>query len=797
MTGLLHEKEFSRKGFLKGGGAMLVGFSVLGAGVGAKAAKAAGDDPFASNGPYDQTAVDSWLIIHSDNTASLKIGKVEMGQGTPTALLIIAAEELNMDFKQMKMITHDTNVTPNQGASVGSQGVQTGGKQTRAAAAAAYQALLKLASANLGVPVSSLSVKSGVVSGGGKTVTYGELIGDKLFNTSITGFNVAGNATTPARAVAGGPNVKPVSQYTMVGKTGVAQRVDIPDKVTGRYTFIHNIRLPGMLHARLVRPRGQGAYGAGTNVPILSIDESSIKNIPAQVIRSGNFLAVVAEKEYDAIQAAAQLKVKWGDMPTIRPVGNLWKGMRDDDTAGKAPARIAGSSGNFDAAFSSAAQTLQRSYKYHYTGHLPIGPSCCVADVTPNGARIFSNSQDLYTTRGLISDALKAVGKPLPANRIRLTYVEGSSVYGSAPYNDANQGAAILSALTGKPVRLQWMRWDEHGYDNYGPAQLTDIRAGIDSKGMITAFEFTGIGIPYWTTPTAGQQVGIQPVFATTGPLDTTISGTQYNIPNWRLVGKSLPLQDNYFKVSFLRAPNAPQSGFAAEQAVDELAYMAKMDPVQFRLQNIATPTSNAGQAGFDVAGRWKNVLTAAAKDANWQPKVAASQLGTGNVVSGRGVALGYYANTMSCCVADITVNKKTGKILAKTLHVAGDAGLIVYPEGSENNEEGAAIQGLSRAITEEVTFNSKHVTSLDWVTYPMLRFKDAPKVFIHGLNRTDVPDPADGPGSRTTGSGEPALAPVGAAVANAFFDATGVRIYEAPMSPARVRAVLKAAGVK
>src|SRR3954454_10290664 len=310
---------------------------------------------------------------------------------------------------------------------------------------------------------------------------------------------------------------------------------------------------------------------------------------------------------------------------------------------------------------------------------------------------------------------------------------------------------------------------------------------------MITAFEFTGIGIPYWTTPTAGQQVGITPQFATTGPLDTTISGTQYNIPNWRGIGKSLPLQDNYFKVSFLRAPNAPQSSFAAEQAVDELAHMAGMDPVAFRLQNVATPTSQVP----DVAQRWKNVLTAVAKDANWQPKIAASKLSSDNVVTGRGIAFGFYSNTMSCCVADITVNKKTGKIVAKTLHVAGDAGLIVYPEGSESNEQGAAVQGLSRAITEEVTFNNKHVTSLDWVTYPMLRFKDAPKVYIHGLTRTDVPDPADGPGSRTTGSGEPALAPVAAAVANAFFDATGVRIYEAPMSPARVRAVLKAGGVK
>src|SRR5690242_20467920 len=273
MTGLLHEKEFSRKSFLKGGGAMLVGFSVLGATVGAKAAKAA-DDPYASNGPYDQTAVDSWLIVHSDNTASLKIGKVEMGQGTPTALLMIAAEELDMDFGQMKMITHDTNVTPNQGASVGSQGVQTGGKQTRAAAAAAKTALLNLASANLGVPTSSLSVSKGVVSGGGKSVTYGQLLGDKFFNVQITNASVPGNSTTPAQAVAGSPGTKPVSQYKLVGTRGIP-RVDIPTKVTGGYTYVHSIRLPGMLHGRIVRPRGQGAYGTGTAPAIVSVDESS------------------------------------------------------------------------------------------------------------------------------------------------------------------------------------------------------------------------------------------------------------------------------------------------------------------------------------------------------------------------------------------------------------------------------------------------------------------------------------------------------------------------------------------
>jgi CO/xanthine dehydrogenase Mo-binding subunit len=791
----MHEKEFSRKSFLKGGGAMIVGFSVLGAGLGAKAVQAAGEDPFASNGPYDQTSVDSWITIHADNTASLKIGKVEMGQGTPTALLMIAAEELDLDFGQMKMVTHDTNLTPNQGASVGSQGVQTGGKQTRAAAAAAKTALLNLASANLGVPAASLSVSKGVVSGGGKTVTYGQLIGDKLFNVQITGFSVAGTATSPAQAVAGSPGTKPVSQYKLIGKELGIPRVDIPEKVTGKMTYVHNIRVPNMLHGRVVRPRGQGAYGGGTAPAILSVDESSISHIPgAKVVRFGDFLGVVAPKEYDAIQAAAQLKVKWAPLPPIRDVGNLFKGMRDDDSAGKAPARIGVNQGDFDSAFKGAAKTLTQSYKYHYTGHLPIGPSCCVADVTPNGARIFSNSQDLYTTRGLIQAVLnKVLNTTYPLNRIRLTYVEGSSVYGSAPYNDVNQGAAIMSALTGQPVRLQFMRWDEHGWDNYGPAQMTDIRAGIDAKGNITAFEFTALAIPYWTTPPPQQQVKAgtgtngDAAYATAGALDTTISGLQYNIPNWRVIGKSLPLQNNYFKVSFLRAPNAPQSGFAAEQAVDELAYMAGMDPVAFRLQNVATTAT-------DPAQRWKNVLTGVAKDANWQPKVAASKLSDADVVTGRGIAFGFYSNTMSCCVADIELNKKTGKILVKTLHVAGDAGLIAYPEGSENNEEGAAMQGLSRALFEEVKFSKSNVTSLDWVTYPMVRFKDAPKVHIHGLTRTDVPDPS-GPGSRTTGSGEPALPPVAPAIANAFFDATGVRIREAPMTPARVRAVLKAAG--
>jgi CO/xanthine dehydrogenase Mo-binding subunit len=777
-------REFSRKSFLQGGGALVVGFSMLGAGLGAKAAKGA-VDPYESKGPYDQQAIDSWLAIHADNTVTLKPGKVELGQGTLTGLLMIAAEELDVSMAQMKYAGHDTNVTANQGATVGSQGIQTGGMQVRAAAAAAKDALLGLAATNLGVAKASLSVTNGVVSGGGRTVPYGALLGDKLFNVrNPVAFSLA----------SGAPGTKPISGYKIVGKTG-QPRVDIPDKVTGKYVYVHNVKVPGMLHGRVVRPRGQGAYGDGTSRKILSIDESSIKKIPdVQIVRFNDFLGVVAPTEYGAIQAAAQLKVKWADAPTLPGVGNLWKQMRGHDSSGQAPARITVNNGNFDAAYASAPIKASQSYSFHYTGHLPIGPGCVVADVTPNGARIFSSTQDAYGTRQNIKDVLDVVmSKPLALDRIRVTYYEGASNYGSAPYRDTAQAAAIMSAIVGKPVRVQFMRWDEHGWDNYGPAQLTDVRGAVDANGKLIGMEYTALGQVHFTTNSAEQQVKSGAAsFAGLSQLDGNISGSQYNLANRKVVGKTLPLQNNYFKVTFLRAPNALQSSFAAEQLVDELAYAAKMDPYQFRLQNVAATDTDPQQ-------RWKNALMGVAKLSNWKPKVAASNLSSANVVTGRGIAFGQFANSMSAAVVDVEVNKKSGKILVKNAYCCTDNGFVVYPEGVHNNEEGAVMQGISRSVYEQVVFDKQTVTSLDWVTYPMIRFKDAPKVYFQDLSRTDVPQTATSTvaasGSRSTGAGEPGLAPMSAAIANAFFDATGVRIREAPMTPGRVRAVLKAAG--
>jgi len=846
MTGLLHERTFSRSSFVKGGGALIVGYSFAGALAGV--ARATDPDALASYGPADSNAIDSWIVINSDGSASVKLGKVELGQGSMTGLLMIAAEELNLDFSQVHPITNDTDVTPNQGITAGSSAIDSGGKQTRAAAAAAYQALLGLASTQLGVPVSGLSVSKGVVTGNGQTVSYGSLLGGKLFNMEMAAlYNLA--PTTPPQAAAaqsaasgagqglastevlptpafvpspgaglapGAPGTKPVGQYTLVGVDPSPARIDIPAKVTGGYTYVQNVRIPGMLHGRIVRPRGQGAYGDGTNPQLLSVDASSISHIPdAKVVQKGNFLGVVAPKEYDAIQAAAELKATWLPMPELPTSGNIWSQMRQQDSAGLAKAAISATIGNVDTALANAAHVIAQTYTYPYNGHLPIGPSCCVADVTATGARVFSNSQNIYSLRTSIAQMLG-----FAINQVRITYYEGSSVFGSAPYTDCAESAALMSQLAGAPVRVQFMRWDEHGWDNYGPAQMMDIRGGIDANGNLVATDSTIFGIPYYTTNppeamtgTSLQYTGATQSFGAAGSFDTTNTGTQYNLPNRRVIGKSLPLENNYFKSTFLRAPNAPQTTFGYEQLIDELAHAANMDPYEFRLQNVATlATDQANGLTALTWDRWKNVLVRVGQLASWQSKVAASDLGKGPLVTGRGIAFGSFAGTMVANVADIQVNLKSGKIRPLHLYSAQDTGLTVYPGGIEGQAVGSLTQGASRALYEEIAFDKKGVTSLDWVTYPILRFADAPKITFDYIQRTDIPavnTGAVGPsgtsaptgsvavnGVLATGSGEPPTTCVCAAIANAFFDATGVRIRSAPMTPARVRAVLKAAAV-
>jgi CO/xanthine dehydrogenase Mo-binding subunit len=781
---MLHEKEFSRKAFVKGGGALIVGMSVAGALAG-KAQSAF--DPFGSPGPGNPNAVDSFLAIFADNTAELRSGRIELGQGSTTALMTLAAEELDMDTSQFRHVDFDTGgakPSPNTGNTGGSSSITTGGPLVRMAAAQAKQALLGLASASLGVPVASLTVDKGVVSGGGKTVTYGQLIGGKLFNVIYTGTTL----------LAGQPPSKPVQSYKQVGILNYP-RYDIPPIVTGETTYIQNVRVPGMVHGRLVRPRGQGAYGDGTNPVPQAVDKSSVAHIPdVTIVQVGNLLGVVAPKEFDAIQAAAQLKVTWSTPPPIYPVGNLWQGMRAFDSKGQAPARFAALAGNVDQAMASAAKTYSNTFKYHYQMHGPIGPNAALADVTPTGAIIYSHVKDGYgTSRPKIATVLG-----MDPTRVRIVYFKGASSFGGgAQHVDVGQAAAILSKAVGKPVRLQLMRWDEHGWDNYGPATLWDVKGGIDASGKLVAWDATSTGpASYSVTPTESMTSSVTgvalPTGAGNGPADTTYSGTQYDIPNRRITGKTVPVLNNYFKVSTLRAPNAPQTCFANEQVIDQLAYLAGQDPYLFRLNNISTAplgtAANATATGQNPGQwQWRDAMNAAAKAANWQPRVANSVKQTSEVRTGRGIALGGFANSQAAVVAEIEINMKSGKIVAKHLTSAQVAGLSVAPALIENQQSGALIMGLSRALYEEVAFDKQRVTSLDWVTYPLLRFKDHPSVTTVVVQRTDI---------QPTGSGEPPTAPVAAAIANAFFDATGVRLLEAPMTPARVRATLKAAGV-
>jgi CO/xanthine dehydrogenase Mo-binding subunit len=750
----------SRRAFAKAGGALVIGASALRLAPFSRAAS-----PFSSAGPPDPVQADSYLAIHADNTASVKSGRVELGQGSTTGLLLLVAEELDMDVDQLAFVRHDTDVTPNTGGTFGSSSIAIAGQMLRSACGAARQTLLSLASARLGVPVGSLSVSSGVVSGGGARVSYGELVGGRLLSVAL-----------PAPLLRpGAPPSKPVPSYGLVGISRMP-RLDIPAKVAGTYVYIHNVRVPGMLHGRLVRPFGQGAYGDGTLSGVESVDDRSIAQFgDARVVRRGELLGVVATNEYDAIQAAARLKVVWRDPPDeMAGSGSLFAQMRSLDAAGLAPARTQTFVGDPDGAIASAPHAVSGSYGFHYQAHVPIGPSCAVADVTPVGALVLCNTQDAYAMRDKLSLVLG-----LPADRVRVQYWEGASSFGNGPARfDTGEAAAVLSQAAGAPVRLQYMRWDEHGWDNYAPALLADLTAGADAAGNMVGLTFTSLEIPPMSMASDAvmQNVGIPFNPPGAGAPDGLNSGTQYALPARRVTGKSLPLWDAFFKSSAMRAPHCPETCFATEQLVDELAHAAGRDPYEFRLQNIQTAPVNDG------FGQWRDVLAAVADLAGWEPRPAASTISRETIVRGRGIAIGGFASSQAGVVAEIEVNRRTGKIRPLHLYGAQVAGLAVYLPGIENQIEGNLVMGASRALLEEVPFTRSRSLALDWISYPILRFADAPKVSTRIVQRLDL---------ASTGSGEPTNVPVPAAIANAFFDATGVRIRTAPMTPGRVRAVL------
>jgi CO/xanthine dehydrogenase Mo-binding subunit len=749
-------KEVSRKAFLKGGGALVVGFSLAGAGL---AGRAAGASSAGYLPPTNQ--VDSYLTVTPDNMVLFRSSQIEVGTGVTTGLMMIVAEELDLSPAQVRHGPWDSWQVVNTGSTGGSTGIQSSaGPALRAAAATAKQALLKLASSSLGVPVTSLGVKDGVVSGGGKTVTYGQLVGGKLLNTALVAPKL-----NPGEAPA-----KPVDQYKLVGTR--VPRIELPDKISGSYTYVHNVRIPGMQHARVVRPRGQGPFGTGA--PIESVDESSIRHIPgARVVRDRDFLAVVAPREYDAVQAAATLKVTWKESPMLSTSGNLFSKMRADDSAGHAKAAFRMNTGNVDAALKTAAKSVSATYQYHYGSRAVIGPSCAVADVRGDTATIFSSSQNLL---GTVTSVAGLLG--LQAKNVRAYYYEGASSFGSGQSaGEAVKAAALISKLAGVPVRMQLMRWDETGWDYFQAAQIVDARAGVAARGKLVAYDSTLLQQPYSTSiDITSELTGAPYPSAMTGArIDDPSVGDAYPAPNKRLTGKTLDVYKGYFRGASMRSGGEGQlAAFASEQLIDEMAYAAKMDPIEFRLLNM-------------TEDKWISATRAARDVSKWQTGVAARNLSSANVVTGRGFAAGTHGTAaISAAVVDIQVDKKTGKITVKHVYNAIDAGLVVNPDGVENQMVGGATMGVSRALTEELPFTKTRVTAIDWVTYPILRFKDAPKMTNIVLQRPD---------KLPLGAGEPPIAPLPAAIANAFFDATGVRIRIGPMTPARVRGVLQAAG--
>jgi CO/xanthine dehydrogenase Mo-binding subunit len=750
--------DLSRKTFLKGSGALITGLSL------APAVHAA-NDPRATSplhtgvvpGPPDPTQIDSWLQVNPDNTVTLFHGWAEMGQGSPTAVRMIAAEELGLSMDQVTAAQLDTNVSLSALA-VASSSTYTalGATSMRGAAAAARTLLLNQASAQLGVPAASLSMANGVVSGGGKSVKYADLMAGKLFNSTIAAVN---------------PTLTSPANYKLIGTR--VPRIDIPAIVTGKGTYVQNVRVPGMLHGRVVRPRGQAALTQGAR--LLSLDKSSIAHIPgAQVVQKGNFVGVVAPKEYDAIQAAAQLKVTWDNTPKLPGDGNLEAALRNP--ANLQRTTLAVNTGDVGTGLASAAKTLSASYFTTYQSHAPLGPNCSIADVSSNGALILSFSQGPYAlTRGPVAVALG-----IPTTAVRVQVYPASGTYGHSAYDDASVSAALMSQAVGKPVRVQLMRWDETGWDQFGPAQATDVRAGVDANGKLVAYDYTAFNHGWTQVVESASELAGTPLPATApaGMIDTVNSGSFYTIPNRRVTGMSVNGYAGFFKGTYLRAPGAPQAIFASEQTIDALAHTAGLDPIAFRIQNIDMSQTNG-------VARWGGVLNAVAQAAGWKPAVSASKLAGGNVVKGRGVAAGGFANTFTAIVADITVNKKTGVISVDHLYAAQDAGGTVNPASVENQMVGCLVQGCSRALIEEVRFTKVRQTSLDWVSYPILRFKAAPAVTTVVVQRLDQP---------SGGSGEPTTASVPAAIANAFFDATGVRLFRMPMTPGLVRGALAAA---
>ena len=720
--------SLSRRGILKmAAGALVVRFAL-------------GQSSSDASKPLNPADVDSFIAVHADGSVTIYTSKVDVGTGLATAYRQTAAEELGIPVERFTVIEGDTALTPDHGGTGGSSGIPRGAADIRRAAATARQALLDLGAKQLNQPATQLTITGGdVIHSNGQRVTVASLVAGKRLGVKV-------NANAP---------LKNPSTYTIVGKPIL--RADVPGKCTAKHPWLQDHTLPGMLHGRVVRPPAVGAK-------LLSVDENSIRALPGvRVIRIESFLGVVAKDEWAAVRAAKEIKATWSDSQVLPGSKDLSHWVRqapvDRDQA-------LANRGDFNGALSSAAKQLTATYYWPFQSHASLSPSCAVADAKESGTTIWSAAQNPY---GLRANLARVFGIPL--DKMRVVYLDGSGSYGTNGADDAAADALLLSRAVGQPVRVQWMRQDEHGWDPKGPAQLHELRGGLDANGNISAWE-TQMWIPDGPQGSRAllgpESAGMSQTHGQGAGLMTLNLDPPYPVPNLRVV--SHHLKDTPLRLSNLRAPGKIANIFAVESFADELAAAAGMDPVAFRLRGLTDP-------------RAVEVLKRASGMMDWQTRPSPNPYAAeGNVLVGRGMAYVRYKQAENYVALGITVavNKATGKIAVRRVVCAHDCGLVVNPDGLRNQVEGNILQTLSRTLHEEVTFDKARVTSVDWASYPLLSFPEVPAVQVALIDRPEQP---------SYGAGEASSAPVAAALANAIFDATGVRLRTVPFTAERVKA--------
>jgi nicotinate dehydrogenase subunit B len=766
------EDVLSRRSLLKSAGLLVVSFSPL--------------SPLANGqtlaGPYpdvDYRQVDSWIVIHEDGSATFYVGKTDCGQGTGTSFRQIMSDELDVAFEKTACIMGSTDVTVDQGGSGGSTAMERDSWPMRRVAAEARRVLLTMGSERLGVPVDQLAVSEGVITVKGdpsRSVTYGQLIGGKRFNVALTGDNI--NATT------GAAKVKPVQALKNVGLS--PQRYDIPPKVDGSLKCAVDVRLPGMVHARNVKPPVAGAK-------LVSIDESSVRSLPGfvRVVSKGNYVAVVCEREEQAIRAAGSLKVKW-EKPSTAPFPsseNLFNYMREvKPTSSSKPIVV----GDPETAFDGAAKVIEADYDIPFQGHTAISPAHAMADPSNGQITIYSNDMKSYGMRRGVAEFLG-----IPREKVRVVWMEGPQGFGRTAADDAGCEAAYLAREIGRPVRVQWMRSEETAWDTKAPAFAVKMKGALDAAGNLVALDYNAraadynhVGYNEADTVLIAQLMGIRRAKPAEG--SSAVPSDVYAIPHRRMAAHvvSLPLVwETPLRTGNLRDPNGPQSTFASESFIDELAAAAKADPMEFRMRMLtaATAEDNGLHRARSIA-----CLKAVADAYGWDRRPSPKpRRGSSEILTGRGMAYSFRGQTIAAEIAEIEVNVRTGHVWVKRLVCAHDCGLVINPQALRRTVECAMLHSLSRTLHEEVEFDSEKVTSVDWSSHPTLTHADVPEkidvILVNGdpnPNRPDLPP---------YGGGEAACKPMLAAVANAIYDATGVRLRRVPFRAPRVLAALKA----